>query len=80
VCACSLFITVRNSVDLYLLLLLIVIVISFLESVVVLNIPFWGAGVKPWTLGNGSKVNIPFWGARGKPWTLGNGSKVNISF
>ncbi len=24
-----------------------------IESVVVLNIPCWGAGVKPWTLGSG---------------------------
>ena len=28
------------------------------ESVVVLNIPNWGAGVKPWTLGNGH-LNFP---------------------
>lgn len=26
-----------------------------IESVVVLNIPFWGAGVEPWTLGSGHK-------------------------
>eukprot|EP00088_Acartia_fossae_P033864 TRINITY_DN34740_c0_g1_i2.p1 TRINITY_DN34740_c0_g1~~TRINITY_DN34740_c0_g1_i2.p1 ORF type:complete len:537 (+),score=42.44 TRINITY_DN34740_c0_g1_i2:89-1699(+) len=26
-----------------------------IESVVVLNIPYWGAGCKPWTLGNGAK-------------------------
>jgi len=26
-----------------------------IESVVVLNIPFWGAGVQPWSLGTGSK-------------------------
>jgi hypothetical protein len=26
-----------------------------LESVVVLNIPYWGAGVQPWTLGSGHK-------------------------
>ncbi len=25
------------------------------ESVVVLNIPYWGAGVQPWTLGSGHK-------------------------
>ena len=29
-----------------------------IESVVVLNIPNWGAGVKPWTLGNGH-LNFP---------------------
>ena len=27
----------------------------FLESVVILNIPYWGAGVKPWELGSGHK-------------------------
>jgi len=26
-----------------------------IESVVILNIPFWGAGVEPWTLGSGHK-------------------------
>jgi len=26
-----------------------------IESVVVLNIPYWGAGVKPWHLGNGAR-------------------------
>jgi len=26
-----------------------------IESVVILNIPFWGAGVQPWTLGSGHK-------------------------
>ena len=26
-----------------------------IESVVILNIPFWGAGVQPWTLGTGHK-------------------------
>jgi len=26
-----------------------------IESVVVLNIPFWGAGVQPWSLGSGAK-------------------------
>ena len=25
------------------------------ESVVVLNIPYWGAGVQPWCLGSGHK-------------------------
>ena len=25
-----------------------------LESLVVLNIPYWGAGVQPWTMGNGN--------------------------
>ena len=28
---------------------------SFSESVVILNIPYWGAGVKPWELGSGHK-------------------------
>jgi len=27
-----------------------------IESVVVLNIPYWGAGCTPWTLGNGSRA------------------------
>ena len=29
-----------------------------IESVVVLNIPYWGAGVKPWLLGNGARVCV----------------------
>ena len=42
--------------DFSMFIIIIIIILMFPpESVVVLNIPYWGAGVQPWCLGSGHK-------------------------